>query len=87
MRWCEEHGRGFPTRAGVVPIVVGAVLFDLGVGDASVRPAADHGYAACEAAVAGPFATGPVGAGTGATVGKWRGPDAARPGGIGTATL
>jgi L-aminopeptidase/D-esterase-like protein len=40
VRWCEEQGRGFVTRAGRVPIVVGAVLYDLGVGDALVRPGA-----------------------------------------------
>jgi L-aminopeptidase/D-esterase-like protein len=85
MRWCEEHGVGFPTAAGPVPIVVGAVLFDLMQGDANVRPDAAAGYAACVAAGDGPVATGAVGAGTGATVGKWRGREDARPGGIGTA--
>jgi len=87
VRFCAEHGRGFPTRAGPVPIVVGAVLFDLGVGDPSVRPGAEEGYAACLAATTSSFATGAVGAGTGATVASWRGPEAARPGGIGTATV
>src|SRR3954471_268433 len=50
VRWLEERGRGFPTPAGPVPIVVGAALFDLAVGDPSVRPGRDEGYAACEAA-------------------------------------
>ena len=86
MRWCEERGIGFPTAGGAVPIVVGACLFDLTRGDAAVRPDAAAGYAACEQAVAGAFATGAVGAGTGATVDKWKGRDAARPGGLGTAT-
>jgi L-aminopeptidase/D-esterase-like protein len=85
MRWLEEHGRGFPTPAGRVPIVVGAALFDLAVGDASVRPGPDEGYAACDAAAERAPATGQVGAGTGATVGKWRGPEHARPGGLGAA--
>src|SRR5207245_9979679 len=49
MRFCEERGMGFPTPAGVVPIVVGAVVYDLAVGDASVRPGPDEGYAACAA--------------------------------------
>jgi L-aminopeptidase/D-esterase-like protein len=84
-RWCESQGRGYPTRAGRVPIVVGAVLYDLGVGDASVRPGSDEGWAACDAAIEGDVATGQVGAGTGATVGKWRGPDSTRPGGLGIA--
>lgn len=85
MRWCEERGMGFPTRAGPVPIVVGAVLFDLLVGDGSVRPGPDAGYAACVDATAGPVALGAVGAGTGATVGKWRGTEG-RPGGVGSAS-
>lgn len=87
VRWCEQQGLGMATGAGPVPIVVGAVLFDLGVGDAGVRPGAAEGAQACVAATAGSFAVGPVGAGTGATVGKWRGPDAVRPGGLGTATV
>jgi L-aminopeptidase/D-esterase-like protein len=87
VRWCEERGIGFPTAAGPVPIVVGAVLYDLMVGDPSARPGPDAGYAACVAASAGPFATGVVGAGTGATVAKWHGREHARPGGIGTASL
>ncbi|MEY2469512.1 MAG: hypothetical protein QOF21_2210 [Actinomycetota bacterium] len=86
MRWCEQNGLGYETRAGRVPIVVGAIIFDLLVGDGSVRPDADAGYAACAAASGGPIATGPVGAGTGATIGKVGGPDTTRPGGIGTAS-
>ncbi len=85
-RWCEERGIGLATPGGRVPIVVGAVLFDLGVGDPSVRPDADAGYAAAEAATGGIVTTGSVGAGTGATVSKWRGREAAVPSGIGTAT-
>ena len=86
VRWCEERGMGFPTAAGPVPIVVGAILFDLLAGDPAVRPGPDEGYAACVAATAGPVEVGAVGAGTGATVGKWRGREHATPGGIVTAT-
>jgi len=86
VRWCEERGMGLPTVGGPVPIVVGAVLFDLGVGDPRVRPGPEQGYASCEAAVSGPYATGAIGAGTGATINKWQGPDGIRPGGIGTAS-
>jgi L-aminopeptidase/D-esterase-like protein len=68
MRFCEERGVGLPTPGGVVPIVVAFGLFDLAVGDPSVRPGPDQGYAACEAARAGPVELGGVGAGTGATV-------------------
>jgi L-aminopeptidase/D-esterase-like protein len=87
VRWCEERGIGAPTVAGPVPIVVGMVLFDLGVGDPAVRPGPGEGYAACVAARPGAAAvgSGPVGAGCGATVGKWKGRDAARPAGIGSA--
>ena len=85
--WCEVRGMGVPTSAGPVPIVVGAVLYDLGVGDPAVRPGPEEGRSACDAAVAGPFEVGPVGAGAGATVGKWRGPERATPGGLGTATV
>ena len=82
----EAQGRGFPTTAGVVPIVVAMALFDLGVGDASVRPDAMAGRSAFRARTAH-VETGSVGAGTGATVGKWRGPQAAIPGGLGAAAV
>ena len=87
MRWCEERGMGWPTSAGPVPIVVGLVVFDLAVGDARVRPGAEEGYAACQAARAGAEAAGrgPIGAGAGATVGKWAGPGHGRPAGLGSA--
>jgi L-aminopeptidase/D-esterase-like protein len=87
MGWLEEHDTGFRTGAGPVPIVVGAALYDLTVGDARVRPGAADGYDACESAVAGRFETGQVGAGAGATVNKWRGREHRRPGGIGSVTV
>jgi L-aminopeptidase/D-esterase-like protein len=80
--WLEEHGRGFPTPAGRVPIVVAAALFDLDVGDPSVRPGDAEGCAACDdASVSDQLISGPVGAGAGATVGRWRGEQL--PGGLG----
>ena len=89
MRWCEERGIGYPAPAGPVPIVAGMVIYDLGVGDPSVRPGPEEGFAACVAAEAGGSGatSGPVGAGTGATIGKWRGRDGARPAGIGSASV
>lgn len=87
MKQLEAAGRGFPTKAGPVPIVVGMSLYDLAVGDGSVRPGAVEGAAAFRAAVDGPYPIGLVGAGRGATVGKWGGPDATEPGGLGTATI
>ena len=86
MTWCEEQGRGWPTPAGPVPIVVGLVLYDLTAGDPTARPGRDEGYAACRQASAEPVPAGRLGAGTGATIGKWRGPAATRPGGLGSAS-
>lgn len=87
MGWLEEHDRGYATPHGRVPIVVGMSLFDLGVGNAAVRPGAGHGRLAAEAANGGPVALGRIGAGAGATVGKWHGADAAVDAGLGSATL
>jgi L-aminopeptidase/D-esterase-like protein len=84
MRWMEEHGRGFPVGAGVVPIVPAAVVFDLApLGRFDARPTPAMGHAACEAAVAEPR-EGSIGAGTGATVGKIAGPEGSMKGGLGT---
>lgn len=85
MRWLSEHGIGFKTPIATIPIVPAAVIFDAAAGDASSRPGADAGYAACEAATDGPVATGRVGAGTGATVGKWTGLEHMVLGGLGIA--
>jgi L-aminopeptidase/D-esterase-like protein len=84
---CAEHGLGVPTVAGKVPIVVALALFDLGVGDPSVRPSAAHGRLAAASAVEGPTALGAVGVGTGATVSKWRGREHLRAGGLGGAVV
>jgi L-aminopeptidase/D-esterase-like protein len=86
MRWCEEHDLGVETPAGRVPIVVAMALFDLLVAAKGVRPGPDAAYAACLAAAGAPPETGPVGAGIGARVGSWRGPEHARPGGVGSAS-
>ena len=85
MRHLEERGQGFPVGSlGVVPIVSGAIVFDLRVAD--VRPGPDCGYEAAAAAGAGPVAEGSVGAGAGATVGKMRGMAWAMKGGVGTSS-
>ncbi|MFN8537933.1 MAG: P1 family peptidase [Thermomicrobiales bacterium] len=89
MQWLRERGTGHPMREGPVPIVPGAVIYDLGLG-AAVAPDAAAGRAACAAAIADegmPLAQGTVGAGTGATVGKLRGGAGAMKGGIGSASL
>ncbi len=87
MRWLEEQGRGFETPFARVPIVPAAALFDLAVGDGSVRPDAEAGYRAAAAAGPAPVQEGPVGAGTGATVGKLLGGEGMAAGGIGSAAL
>lgn len=86
MRALESEGRGHQTMAGVVPIVPAAVIFDLGVGDPGARPDAAAGAAAYRAAHFGPVEEGSVGAGTGAVVAGWRGPEHRRKGGIGSAS-
>lgn len=83
MRRLEEEGRGVETVAGRVPIVPTLGLFDLMVGDASVRPTAENGYAAAASASTDADVNGLIGAGTGATVGKSRGIEGIRAGGLG----
>jgi L-aminopeptidase/D-esterase-like protein len=85
VEWLEERGIGYETPIATIPIVPAAVVFDLGVGRSDVRPGPDGGRAACDAATEGPVAVGRVGAGTGASVGKWAGPEFAVPGGVGIA--
>ncbi len=87
MRYLEEKGYGFDVGVAKVPIVPAAVLFDLAVGDAGIRPDAEMGYCACECATSVAAQTGRVGAGTGASVGKLLGLEYAVPGGIGIANL
>src|SRR5438105_9262370 len=87
VRWLEEHGVGLDVRAARLPIVPGAVLFDLIVGDAKIRPDARAGYEACRAAASRTPASGNVGAGAGAAVGKIFGIERAMKGGIGTASV
>ena len=87
MRWLEEHGIGLQVPYGLVPIVPAAVLFDLPLGDARIRPDAQAGYAACQAAGRMRPSQGNVGAGAGALVGKLFGIARAMKGGIGTASI
>lgn len=89
MRYLEERKVGFPFGGAYVPIVPAAVLFDLPVGGKPlVRPDASCGYAAAKAATDGPIAEGSIGAGAGATVGKFGGSGgSAMKGGIGTASI
>ena len=86
MRYLEERGVGYVTPYAKVPIVPAAILFDLRLGDARIRPDAESGYQACLAAKAGPCDEGSVGAGTGATLGKMQ-PGLPMKGGLGTASV
>lgn len=82
-RFLEERGIGTPIGPVLVPSVAAAVIFDLGVGDPTLRPGPDEGYAACLAASTD-VPEGRVGAGMGATVAKLWGVERAVPGGIGS---
>ncbi len=84
MRWCEEQGLGIDTATARVPIVPAAVIYDLGI--ATRRPGAEEGYAAAAAASSDAHAVGSVGAGTGATVGKWNGQRGWCKGGLGASS-
>jgi L-aminopeptidase/D-esterase-like protein len=87
MRYLEERGVGFAVRGSRVPIVTGAVLFDLAVGDGRRRPDPGMAYRACRNARRRHLEEGSVGAGTGASVGKILGMPRAMKGGAGTACL
>ncbi len=87
MRYLEERKIGFNTGIAKVPIVPAAILFDLGLGRADVRPDAAMGYRACLAASSRAPAEGNVGAGTGASVGKLFGLTLAMKSGLGSASL
>ncbi len=87
MQYLEERGVGFDTGVAKIPIVCGAVLFDLAAGDPSVRPDKKMGYHACLNAYHNGCPEGNVGAGAGATVGKILGMERAMKGGLGAYCL
>jgi L-aminopeptidase/D-esterase-like protein len=87
MRWLEEHHIGVQVGPVRVPIVPAAILFDLWLGDPGIRPDAQAGYLACQAASLDAVEQGSVGAGAGATVGKLFGIERAMKGGIGSASV
>ncbi len=84
MQFLEERGKGFDVGVGVVPIVCGSSLFDLVVGNPKCRPDKAMGYQACLNASSEKPAEGNVGAGTGATVGKFLGMEYMMKSGLGT---
>ncbi len=85
--YLKERNVGFQTDHGVVPIVCGAVIFDLGLNETDQVPEGALGYEACENASQAPMPDGRHGAGLGATVGKIHGMDRAMMGGIGSVHL
>lgn len=87
MKFLEERNIGYQTPWVKVPIVPAAVIFDLNIGSSAARPDSSSGYAACLAAVNDNIEEGNVGAGTGATVGKWGGIAGRMKGGLGFASL
>src|SRR5512143_2212305 len=87
MRYLEERGVGFDVGVARVPIVPAAVIFDLAIGRADVRPDAAMAYQACLNATADSVTEGSVGAGTGATVGKILGMSLALKSGVGSACV
>ena len=87
VQYLEEKGIGYDAGVARVPIVPAAVLFDLGLGAAGIRPDKAAGYAACRDAASDATAEGNVGAGAGATVGKLLGRGRAMKGGLGTCCL
>lgn len=86
-KYLEDNNIGFDVGVAKVPIVVGAVLFDLVVGDPKCRPDKEMGYRACKEATDKELKQGNYGAGCGATVGKIRGPEYAMKGGIGSCSI
>jgi len=86
-QYLEEQGIGYPATAGPVPIVPGAVIYDLAVGDKNVRPDRAMGYNAAASASNSAPCRGRIGAGTGATVGKILGYDRCMPAGLGSASV
>jgi L-aminopeptidase/D-esterase-like protein len=87
VRFLEEKNIGWKVGVGVVPIVPAAILFDLPFGGKpQIRPTADCGYKAAQAATDAAVAEGNVGAGAGATVGKM-GMGRSMKGGLGSASI
>ena len=84
VKYLEENNIGFDVGVAKVPIVSSAILFDLEIGKSKIRPDSKMGYKACLNASSKDFANGNIGAGMGATIGKFAGADNAMKGGLGT---
>ena len=87
MRYLAEQKIGVDALVATIPIVPGAVIFDLFLGEPTAYATATMGYEAAKNAQAGPFENGNVGAGYGATVGKIAGPQYCMKGGLGSSSV
>ena len=87
VQYLEDQGIGYETHFGVVPIVPAAVIYDLNVGNSKVRPTSENSYEACKNAKEDFDLQGSIGAGTGATVGKWAGISHVMKGGLGISMI
>ena len=83
----ESQKIGYKTPFALVPIVPGAVIFDLNIGNGKIRPGKEQGRIAVKEARFNNSQSGTIGAGTGATVGKWAGLDCAMKGGLGVSEM
>ena len=86
-QWLDEKGVGYETPFAKVPLIPAVVIYDFGVGQASVRPTAEAGYKAAQDASDAPVPLGRVGVGAGATCGKYLGFDRSEYGGLGSAVV
>jgi L-aminopeptidase/D-esterase-like protein len=86
-RFLEHKGVGFQFGPARVPLVIGAILFDLAMGKLAIRPTREMGESAAAAATDKAVEEGAVGAGTGATVGKLLGMKQAMKSGVGSFTV
>ena len=87
MRYLEENDIGVNVGSAKVPIVPAAIILDLGIGNAKIRPTSDNAYTACQNATDSVREQGSIGAGTGATVGKLLGMGSAMKAGLGMASI
>jgi L-aminopeptidase/D-esterase-like protein len=87
VQYLEENNIGYETHFGIVPIVPAAVIYDLSMGNSKVRPTSENAYQACQTAGQDLDSQGSIGAGTGATIGKWSGIHSAMKGGFGISSI
>jgi L-aminopeptidase/D-esterase-like protein len=87
LKFLEDRQVGVAFGGLRIPVVPGASIFDLGVGDGKIRPTAECGLRAAQAATTNPVQEGSVGAGAGATLGKYLGMERAMKSGVGSAAV